>query len=347
MFNRRLFSSKVPFTVAFKYGLARRLAEESLRAVSSMFLPSSWCQPLEVIMPYGFEFLSLKAPENRPYWPPMPQRHYPAIGYPRSLGRETAECIAQCFQGVYLNNLYKHYPWFHGVLKYIAIHRNGRYLRLTPEEVETPTHLEQWHVMHIELFPLKKGQTMLEHYANYLTCLFGSFMEENDNLPEIKEFHLSKTRRNRLFQLYLMCDALSGQLLQEQEVLCLTEKQQVLHESLFQQLRIQNPSELIIEVKTQPMAMLPIEEEIVEQLIWPRMAYLEAQLKRSLPNHSMVTLTSPPYYDGESPLTVTLPEPIVDQIKALAYQTYGAFPQDVENHSSSGQNSSQSRLRVK
>lgn len=282
-------SSCVGIEMAFDYELFWHLVGEATEETNQYYGKSlnSSATKISAIVPYGFELL------DRPY-PLWPRRHHPAIGYPSTLSRNQAECIGGFFQSILLDLLLQKYPLFYSRLKYVEIHRGGRYTRLDISQPLSP----EVNTMHIELFPLPKASAhILDHYAIFVVCLFGAIAANNNDLPEIREFEFSKIRRNRLFQEYIMCEALMMQL----DIGCppINEIEGKLFSEIFKQLRIQSQSEAIRDIPFTIIEATSVEREICNVLIFERMVEMRKRLGQRF-NHKgnePILIESPSYYD--------------------------------------------------
>jgi hypothetical protein len=292
----------------FKYDIARELVHRAHSAAQNI----TKCKTT-IIMPYGFEVL--------PKWPRWPGRHYPAIGYPSNISHQEAENFSNIFLSIFLWQVQSQYPEFYEKLKYIGIHKNGRYSALREKDY-TYEKLANINTMHIALF---QTPDILEHYANYVMTLFGAMVVENTNIPEIKDFETSKTRRNRLFQLLIMCNSIAESVLPH--LPALTDTQKELYDAIFVELRTQNPSELI---NGAPTFILPISSKecrIRDELVFPRLAKIRKHLDKQ-PGEK-ISLISEAYYDGETILEASLPVSLVDKGKSIIKETYHDFPKRV------------------
>lgn len=239
---------------------------------------------ISAFSPYGFEL------HNFPY-PKWPTRHYPVLGYPAVFSRQKAEIIGENFKENLLTLIKENDPILYERLQYVKIHRGAKASVTLPF---TPS----LNTMHIELFPLSPPcRTILDHYAKYVICLFGAICGEGSNLPEIREFYLSKTRRNRLFQEYIMCEAMILQL--DAEFPNRSASEEYYFQEIFKQLRIQNVSEVIGDIPTEKMECTLLEEEICNHLIFRRMKMMRERLDRrsNQKGNELIVLRSPTYYD--------------------------------------------------
>lgn len=238
---------------------------------------------ISVFSPYGFEL------HDFPY-PKWPTRHYPVLGYPVVFSRRRAGELGESFKDNLLSFLEKNNPVFYERLHYVEIHRGAYSLlkQLLSPNVNT---------LHIELFPLSPGESIIDHYAKYLICLFGAIFKNNPNLPEIREFYLSKTRRNRLFQEYVMCEAMISKL--DKEFPNRSPHEECYFQEIFKQLRAQNVSEVIRGTPTKKMECTFLEEELCDQLIFERMEAMRKCLKNRSKDrgNELTVLRSPTYYD--------------------------------------------------
>ncbi|MDN3506634.1 MAG: hypothetical protein P0S96_05345 [Simkaniaceae bacterium] len=238
----------------FKYEFFRRILHE-------IFQGSEY----SVIAPYGFELLE----EARPPWP---RRHYIAIGYPRNWSRKKAEKKVVFKISEMIETLRRKYPEFFQRLVFVEIHRGRPWILFDScDEIDSCSN-----TIHVDLFPAV--QSISTHYARYILCLFGGIKEGNLNLPEIREFSLSKTRRNRFFQEYVMCDALFRKM--DIGSFSTTPEEFELSKQLFEELRFQEISEIIPMIPTKQIKMKPIEKEICEHLIFPRLAKMRGLLEQ-------------------------------------------------------------------
>jgi len=256
----------------FEYSYFRQLISEAFQT-----------SEFSVIAPYGFELLDTLAP----FWP---RRHYIAVGYLENMSRIEAEDKLKGVISQLIDDFRLKYPEFFQRLVFVEIHRGQQWLL-----VEDLTEINRLsNTLHIDLFASK--ETILNHYARYILCLFGAIKEGNENLPEIREFSLSKTRRNRLFQEYVMCDALFRKM--GVGTYEMTKKEVALTQELFEELKIQEISELIPVVQAPHIEVKCMEKKICSELIFPRVKKMSEILKNRASNQSRHLLSETYYDDG-------------------------------------------------
>ncbi|OGT30754.1 MAG: hypothetical protein A3E87_07305 [Gammaproteobacteria bacterium RIFCSPHIGHO2_12_FULL_35_23] len=290
--------------IAFDFVLARKIVEQANKETSRITGVKT-----QIIMPYGFEVLT-----SIPLWP---KRHYPAIGYNATkYTLAEIESFTVIFKGIVLNLLRVKYPIFYSRLKFIGTYKDGNYSRLTATDS-----LFKINTMLIQLIPLKPRYTLLDHYANYITALFGALATKDSALPEIKDFELNKTKRNRLFQIFIICNALANTILIGLPPL--NQHQTKLLIDLFEQLRVENLSETIQMPSPVFMPVTTTERQILEELVWPRAILFNTFLSRN----PLCTIYSDPYYNGDIKISTTLNRQYAAKIKRLVKETYLDFPQ--------------------
>ncbi len=274
-------------------------------------------------MAYGFEVFYERALSaiQTPVWPLWPKRHYPTLGYHANLSRDDINSILNLFQANLLRQLLLSYPDFHHRLKQVQIHNNGYF-----SYYKEGNNVDKLNSMHIEMYRLEPEQTtILDHYANYITSLFGAIVQDNTSLPEIRDFAVLKTSRNRLFQLYVMCETIASSLFNKMPAL--TGQQIDLYHLLFKQLRVQNPSEYIHELPIDRVKVTQEENMIINELIFPRIQEISTVMR----DNDMVKLTATPYFNGGRLLEAEIPRKYLHKIMNYVKKTYEQFP-DVVNH---------------
>ncbi len=292
----------------FNYILMRKLIHTAALRCNK----STRCH-MSVIAPYGFELL--------PQFPGVVRRHYPAMGYPKNMSLAQAQNYALLFIANFLDLAQQLYPSLYRSLVYCGIHNGGHYS--TIHNGNARAMLDKASTMHIELF---QTDDILLHYANYLIALIAVMATDELKLPEACGFMAaqnSKTKRNRFFQLFVICNQLTQTLMPQLPSFNLQQKQ--LYHELFMELRRDNPSETILDVTTQFQIVTPTEYRIRDELILPRLEQIRNCLQRVRGQRTVVA--SNVYYGAGEPIVVgDLPLVFVRRAQLLIKQSYAYFP---------------------
>lgn len=291
----------------FNYRLSRWLVERA--AAQCVKITNN---KIDVIMPYGFELIS-----GAPNWP---HRHYPAMGYCGKTTFAQAHNFAMLFIASFLELAQRHYPELYRQLVYCEVHNQSHFSTIHNEQASYAH--EQLSTMHIELF---ETPDILQHYADYLIILINTLSAECAAYPVVAAFtpeKNSKTARNRLFQLFIMCNQVAQTIMPA--LPRLNPNQQKLAQAIFLELRKTNPTELILDMATHPFSVSPIEYHIRDKLILPRFVQIKQHLK-NIPG-KRVRIESNVYYgEREAIAADDVPVLFVKQAREIVKQSYWHF----------------------
>lgn len=316
LFKRFFFSTYR--SVEFNYPLLRQIVEEAGNRTNLRLASNK----ISVILPYGFEFLDKKQSL-------YPNRHFPVIGYPLGWSYERAECVAHIFQELLIELISQKFLSFYHRLRYIEIiNENKVYSRLLPATIS----LDEMNTMYIKLVPLSSlYDHVLDHYIEYVACLFASILLGNYLLPEAWEFEGSKDCRNQFFREYLIFEAIASKLVPKFPRM--TKKEKRLFAELLQQIQIQSIPELIHETTTKNIAMIEIEKIIHDQLIYPRIERIrqimaEQGLYQS--DDKIINVKANSYYNNNWYLCMSVREKDLNKIKQTVKKAYYDFPRKTQ-----------------
>lgn len=169
---------------------------------------------LEVIVPFGFELLY-----DDKYLKGNLRKFYCYIGG-MSIDEDIAKDIERDFSEILLGNLKKEHVIELSDLAAVITTRNG------VRSFRTQSHIYKNNEKIIDIECRRGEQSILENYAEYVMCSIDAIL--SSGLREMNEFDENRNSRFRVYQLYIMLEALFGKYMPE-----MTESEKSLYQQAF------------------------------------------------------------------------------------------------------------------